>query len=173
MTGIRLRRAGRADAAWLEKWLPAFAASLGYEYAADRLRDMHIITHRRQPVGVIIVRAPTLDSTKHQSLSTKRQSAIIELVATPQEHARRGYGLHAAALLEDQLRRRGIRCIYAPAPASHGIATYFWIRLGYRPLLRPAWPCSIDGVAWLSRDLQGSESGAQGARKERKASERT
>jgi hypothetical protein len=30
---------------------------------------------------------------------------------------------------------------------------YFWIRLGYRPLLRTEWPCERAGVAWLRREL--------------------
>jgi hypothetical protein len=61
--------------------------------------------------------------------------------------------MQAAALLEVQLRKARIQRIYAPASAAHGIAVYFWIRLGYRPLLRADWPCNREGVAWLARDL--------------------
>jgi hypothetical protein len=35
----------------------------------------------------------------------------------------------------------------------HGIAMYFWIRLGYRPLMHSEWPCAREGIAWLARDL--------------------
>ena len=62
-------------------------------------------------------------------------------------------GMSAAALVEDAVRAEGVRTLYAPAPAVHGIATYFWIRLGYRPLLREEWPCERVGVAWLVREL--------------------
>jgi hypothetical protein len=82
-----------------------------------------------------------------------RGVAIIGLIATPPEAARRGSGMQAAALLEDELRARGVRTVYAPAHAVHGIAMYFWIRLGYRPLLRGDWPCEREGVAWLMRRL--------------------
>jgi hypothetical protein len=35
----------------------------------------------------------------------------------------------------------------------HGIDVYFWIRLGYHPLLRPEWPCEHAGVGWMLRQL--------------------
>lgn len=83
----------------------------------------------------------------------RRNAAIIELVATPPSEARRGTGMAAAALVEEMLRTDGARAIYAPAPAVHGIDVYFWIRLGYGPLLRADWPCAAGGVAWMRRDL--------------------
>jgi GNAT superfamily N-acetyltransferase len=137
---VTLRVAKRADDAWLATWLPAAASSLGYAldgHAAERL----IIQRDGERAGVAISRPHHDDA------------AIIELIATPPEHARRGAGMEAAALLETRLRRRGVRTIYAPAPAVHGIAMYFWIRLGYRPLLRGAWPCEREGVAWLIRSF--------------------
>jgi hypothetical protein len=59
----------------------------------------------------------------------------------------------AAALIEGELCATGASRVYAPAPEVHGIAMYFWIRLGYRPLMRGEWPCEHDGVAWLVREL--------------------
>ena len=82
-----------------------------------------------------------------------RHAAIIELVALAPGHARRGSGMRAAAMIETELRESGVSRVYAPAPAAHGIAVYFWIRLGYHPLLQPEWPCARDGVAWMMREL--------------------
>jgi hypothetical protein len=61
--------------------------------------------------------------------------------------------MSAVALVEDELRSARVDVVYVPAPAVHGIATYFWIRLGYQPILRPDWPCERSGVSWLLRDL--------------------
>ena len=58
-----------------------------------------------------------------------------------------------AATAEREMRDRGIRRVYVPAPEVHGIAVYFWIRLGYAPLQRREWPCERPGVLWLRRDV--------------------
>ena len=76
-------------------------------------------------------------------------------MATPQEFARNGAGMIAAALAENEIVEAGTRELFAPAPAVHGISMYFWIRLGYAPLLRTDWPCEREGVAWLRRSLDG------------------
>jgi hypothetical protein len=96
-----------------------------------------------EPIGV----------TVHAALAGRHDAAIIELIAIMPAHARHGHGHRAATFVEDTLRASGMRRVYAPAPAIHGIDVYFWIRLGYRPLLRADWPCARDGVAWLARDI--------------------
>jgi hypothetical protein len=59
----------------------------------------------------------------------------------------------AAVLAEEEMRAEGMRSAYAPATAANGISMYFWIRLGYAPLMREEWPCQRDGIAWLKRTL--------------------
>ncbi|MDP9238304.1 MAG: GNAT family N-acetyltransferase [Chloroflexota bacterium] len=146
-----------ADAIWLDTWISPVARSVGYDALghADagqallaRLRTektlrARVIERDGDAVGVILYRLH----------APKRGAAIIELVATPPSAARLGTGMTAAALAEDELRAEKVRRVYAPAPAVHGISMYFWIRLGYRPLLSPEWPCRLEGVAWLVRDL--------------------
>ena len=147
---VSLRDASADDALWLDRWLPAVAESVGYAWPSefesssshDRAnRVVRVIEADGERVGVAIARIQ------------RDKPTIIEIVATPQEHARRGYGMRAAALIEHEFASLGVREIYAPAPAAHGIAMYFWIRLGYAPLARDAWPCDRDGVAWLSRRI--------------------
>ena len=147
---VVLRAVSGDDAAWNGGWLPAAAALVGYKGGGDAkcgrgkaLATTRIIERDGERVGVLIYRLHT----------PKRGGGIIELIATPPEHARRGSGMKAAALVEDELHAQGVREIYAPAPAAHGIAMYFWIRLGYRPLERAAWPCAREGVVWLSLRL--------------------
>jgi hypothetical protein len=154
---VALRPFGARDAAWLDGWIGAVAAQVGYDelcganagadlrerLAKERSLRARVIERDGVPTGLIVYRLR----------SPRRDAAIIELVAVSPRLARRGSGMAAAALLETELRDAGIRVVYAPAPAAHGIDVYFWIRLGYRPLQSPDWPCSRPGVAWLRRDL--------------------
>lgn len=144
---IALRAVRASDAAWIGSWFSPVAASVGFSHGDYRAligedsRGASVITLDRRPIGLLVYRLLAGDA------------AIIEFVGTPPVEARRGSGMQAAALLERALSKRGVRTILAPAPESHGIAMYFWIRLGYRPLLREEWPGECDGVAWLSRDI--------------------
>jgi hypothetical protein len=152
---VALRPLEDGDRAWLDGWLGAVTASVGYQaleeppgawlgrrLARERRLRADVIERDGRAAGVVVYRART----------PRRDAAIIELVATPPSEARRGTGMAAAALVEELLRAGGARVIYAPAPAVHGSDVYFWIRLGYRPLQRAAWPCALDGVAWMRRD---------------------
>lgn len=154
---LELRSVGDADAVWLDGWLAPVAASVGYDeidderpgsLLAERLRAgpslrARIIVRDGSDVGLVVYRVG----------APRRGAAIIEIIATPPAQARRGSGMGAAALVEDELIVAGVRTVCAPAPAAHGIATYFWIRLGYRPLARAAWPCERAGVGWFVREL--------------------
>lgn len=153
---VNLRPLATADAPWLDSWLGTVASVAGYvesdsTTAASLLDRLHaerglrcrILERDGEDVGLVVYRlqAPT------------RGAAIIEFVATPAAAARLGSGMRAAALIEEELLAARIKTVYAPAAAVHSIAIYFWIRLGYRPLLRSEWPCERAGVAWLRRDL--------------------
>lgn len=157
---IVLRELRDADRTWLVGWLPAVAGSVDYDAstitsdaAITDGRTVHVIERDDSAVGLVVYR-----------LNAPRAGcAIVEFVGTPAAEARRGAGMRAAALVEDELRARGVRTIFAPVAAVHGISMYFWIRLGYRPLLRGEWPCEVEGVAWLRRDV-GSEKRDAGSR---------
>jgi hypothetical protein len=138
---VRLRPARPADRAWRDAWLPAVTERFGYKREAGA--SQFVFERDGERAGVVCVRPE----------KPERDAATIELVATPLEQARRGTALRAVALLEERLRRQRVGRVYAPAPAAHGISVYFWLRLGYRPLLRPEWPCAGDDVMWLRREL--------------------
>lgn len=151
---VSLRDVRAEDGAWLDAWLGACAASVRYDTIEVNepsrslaaaieagLRAQVIVAD--EPAGVITYRAHTPAPTE----------AIIEFVGVEPAYARRGHGQAAAAVLADALREADVQRIFAPAPEMHGIAMYFWIRLGYRPLMRSEWPCAREGTAWLVRDL--------------------
>lgn len=148
---VSLRDLHVDDAAWLDTWLGACASSVGYDaidaraasaslFARLERADLHAkVIRTGDDIGIVTYRIA--------------EPAMIEFVGVQPTQARRGYGHAGAALVEEILRASGAGAIYAPASAIHGIAVYFWIRLGYRPLLQDEFPCKRDGVAWLKRDL--------------------
>ncbi len=147
---VSLRPLTASDRAWLATWLPAVAKDAGYDASrlvasASKGRSLHarVIKRDHEAVGVLVypIHAP------------KRASAIFEIVATPPPHARRGAGMAAAALAEQEMRAQGVRTVYAPAAEIHGISVYFWIRVGYAPIPSGEWPCAREGIAWLRRTL--------------------
>ena len=153
---VALRPLEDGDIAWLDVWLGAIAGSVGYATAGERPGDWlrrRLHRERRLHVDVIERDGRAAGVAVYRAGAPRGNAAMIELVATPPSEARRGAGMAASALVEELLRVEGMRTVYAPAPAVHGIDVYFWIRLGYRPLPRSEWPCEIDGVVWLRRDL--------------------
>jgi hypothetical protein len=154
---LTLRPVVDADVPWLDGWLAPVAASVRYgdvngagpglslieRMRAEPSLRARIIARDGDDAGLVVYRVD----------APRRGAAIIEIIATPPKQARRGSGMSAEAAVEDELRAAAVRVVYASAPVVHGIATYFWIRLGYRPLLRGEWPCERPGVAWLAREL--------------------
>ena len=163
---IRELRAG--DDTWLDTWLGACAASVRYDVITSDApsASLHTATERDLTAKIIVAAEPVGVIT-YRLDSPSQNDAIIEFVGIEPSFARRGHGQAGASLLEAELRAAGVRRIFAPAPEAHGIAMYFWIRLGYRPLLRGEWPCTRDAVAWLARDLvaNGMGSGSPASRR--------
>jgi GNAT superfamily N-acetyltransferase len=152
---VRLRPLTADDTPWLDGWLalasgltgtdivvPALPGdSIARRLKAERSLVASVVERDADPAGIVLLRSNT----------PRSGAATFELVAVEPKHARRGVGQRAAALAEDALPAR-TRMLYAPALATHGISVYFWIRLGFRPLLRAGWPCERGGIAWLARE---------------------
>jgi hypothetical protein len=72
----------------------------------------------------------------------------------------RGLGGEAALALERHLRKRfDIEKVYAPIPDWRGLAVYFWLRQGYRPVTFAEAPWPLTGLLieprpgiWMLRD---------------------
>ncbi len=60
--------------------------------------------------------------------------ATITWVALVEGERRWGLGQDAVRLFEEEAGRRGLRGFRAKVRTEFGLALYFWLRLGYRPL---------------------------------------
>jgi GNAT superfamily N-acetyltransferase len=85
----------------------------------------------------------------------RRNVARIDLIAVAPERRRLGIGGRAALTLERRLEK-SVRQVYVSVPARIGLALYFWLRLGYRPLTKAEWPMAPGDApsTWLVRELR-------------------
>lgn len=152
--GVSLAPLDAPSAAALAVWVPGVAASVGYVplVTADAVLGLVVSEAKRawridvsgeeQPAGLLLVRGP------------EDGEGRILLVALRPELCRRGLGHRAALLAEERLAAEGARRVLAAVSARHGLSVYFWLRLGYRPLLSAAWPrCDLPDVGWMAREL--------------------
>jgi GNAT superfamily N-acetyltransferase len=87
-------------------------------------------------------------------------SAAVPFIGVDPARRFRGLGGEAGLVLERHLRERlGVQKVYAPVPDGHGLAVYFWLRLGYRPLSSAGAPGPLLGLSadpkpgiWMLRD---------------------
>jgi hypothetical protein len=87
-------------------------------------------------------------------------SASVPLIAIDPQQRFQGLGGEAGLALERHLRSHlGVERVYAPVPEARGLAVYFWLRLGYRPLSAgdmPGPPAGLDGSPmagiWMVRE---------------------
>ena len=62
-------------------------------------------------------------------------AATIPVLAIDPPRRFRGLGGEAAIAIERYLRaKHAVETVYAPLPDGRGLAVYFWLRQGYRPL---------------------------------------
>lgn len=88
-------------------------------------------------------------------------SATVAFLAIEPARRFRGLGSEASLAIERHLRStKEIQRFYAPVPDGRGLAVYFWLRLGYRPLLQTQAPGPLLGLSrgpkagiWLLRTL--------------------
>ncbi len=88
-------------------------------------------------------------------------SATIPFLAIEPERRFRGLGGEAGLALDAELRSEGVSKVYAPVPDGRGLAVYFWLRLGFRPLTTPNSPGAPVGLSpepvrgiWMLRDSE-------------------
>jgi hypothetical protein len=90
-------------------------------------------------------------------------AACMAFVAIDPREQFRGLGGEAGVALERRVVQRwGARRLLAPVPEGRGLAVYFWLRLGYRPLTQAGAPWAVRGVGgrvvpgmWMGRDGVG------------------
>jgi hypothetical protein len=87
-------------------------------------------------------------------------ATCIPFLAIDPSRRFRGLGGEAGLAIERHVRSRlGETRFYAPIPDGRGLAVYFWLRLGYRPLLASESPGPLIGLTseppagiWMLRD---------------------
>lgn len=144
---MRLRRLRRSDFGYLG-WLTEVATDTRYEKSAgqDALIDLLdrpdvlIDSDRR---GVVAVAIGTPDEN----------SATIDFLAVDPERRRLGTGGRLALATERRVQQE-VRTLFARVPMDVGLALYFWLRLGYRPLTSTQRPARLNSSdTWMVRDL--------------------
>ena len=146
-----LRPPRASDLTALAGWLPRVAAEAGCDRWADEAA-LHVAN-----ASALLYR----DGRGQAFLAYETDAPLpgcarIELLAVAPERRRLGTGGRAALALERRLAR-SMRRAYVLVPSRIGLALYFWLRLGYRPLTRREWPLLPEGVdasVWMARELR-------------------
>jgi hypothetical protein len=148
------------DASYLTAMAPWLGSSLAPEWTlADLERVVELGAamfisegSTQAPIGAAVARLDVpLPAT-----------ASVPFIVVDPERRYRGLGGEAALAIERHLRRSfGVKDVFAPVPDGRGLAVYFWLRVGYRPLLAAQAPAPVTGLKaeavrgiWLHR---GSE----------------
>jgi GNAT superfamily N-acetyltransferase len=136
---------------WLEAALAPEWASADLETAVAAENGVLIGDTAGDPIGVaVVLRDVPLPGC-----------ASIPFLAIDPERRFRGLGGEAGLALFAHLRAQGVEKVYAPVPDGRGLAVYFWLRLGFRPLTTPESPGPVSGLSgemrgiWMLREDRG------------------
>ena len=140
---LRLRLAALTPEALqqMNAWLPgALAPDWSLADLEGALPRSHAVLFEDQagsPAGLAVV---FLDRPQ-------AEAATVAFLTIDPLRRFRGLGGEAALALERHLRERlGMGKVYAPVPDNRGLAVYFWLRLGYRPLTAAESPGPLVGL---------------------------
>lgn len=147
-----LRSLRASDLPSLSAWLQRVAAELG----CDRWADEEALRDGFGASDVLLYSDKRGDAfVAYQTATPLPDSARIELLAVAPAQRRLSTGSRAALALERRLSRSSKR-VYVLVPSKLGLALYFWLRLGYRPLTQREWPASPESTpsVWMMRELR-------------------
>ncbi|MGB2694461.1 MAG: GNAT family N-acetyltransferase [Dehalococcoidia bacterium] len=147
-----LRALTKDDAAALARWLPGVASDM----ACEAWPDEDALQAAIGGDGVLaVVEGDCAGLLAYDVRAPKRNAARVRFLAIDPTQRRLGIGGRAALALEERLAGSFAR-VYVTVPARLGLALYFWLRLGYRPLTKDAWPAEPEDVpsVWMVRELR-------------------
>ncbi len=147
---MRLHSIRPADAERLATWLPDVAAEAGWADWADPDALSRSI-HNSQ----VLTDESSTAFLAFELTSPVPNAARVDFLGVSPEQRRLGIGGRTALALELRLRGKA-KSIYTLVPASIGLALYFWLRLGYKPLTQGDWPATPQSAApsvWMKREL--------------------
>jgi hypothetical protein len=142
---VRLSGLTAEALAGMSSWLPAALApewTMGdLEEALKTATGVLISDGTGDAIGLAVVQmdAPGAGCTS------------VPLIAIEPSRRFRGLGGEAGIALDAQLRAFGYDRVYAPVPDGRGLAVYFWLRLGFRPLRLDEAPGPVTGLLGETR----------------------
>jgi len=144
-----LRRLRASDVASLATWVPSIASAIGQDQWS---REGALRGAVGESAALLYSDEAGEAFIAYEIDVPTANAARIELLAVAVSQRRLGIGGHAAIALEKRLARTAQR-IYVTVPSAIGIALYFWLRLGYRPLMQHEWPTPLTGNStWMVRE---------------------
>jgi RimJ/RimL family protein N-acetyltransferase len=161
---VALRPLSEADLPLVETWYGRATAAVGGLRTGQVEADLrrHLEGARAQPDRALL--AITLAEGEEVAGLLDRRAPYpvagwltVGFLALAEPYRGRGLGSEAVLALEEDARRRGLaRHFAAGVVADAGRALYFWLRLGYRPLLQAhlPWPSPREGVVWMVRETE-------------------
>jgi hypothetical protein len=154
---LAIRPYRASDDPTLEAWFPeAQTAAFGSSFAPScSWREFKETWLEATPAGRLNVffvggdAAPVGIALWHYGTSG-RADAIVCLLALAKPNRGWGLGTEAAYLLEKEILAART---FVQIPASNGLSVYFWLRLGYHPLLKAQQelPLLQEGGMWMVR----------------------
>jgi hypothetical protein len=149
---IRLSRLTADTLASMSAWLPSALSPewtlTDLERALPNADGVLISDTAGEPIGLAVVRAE----------SPAPRCASIPLITIEPSRRFRGLGGEAGIALSQALQEQGFS-VFAPVPDGRGLAVYFWLRLGFRPLLAGESPGPVIGLTgepiagiWMMRE---------------------
>ncbi len=140
--------------------MPWLEAALAPDWTADDLRKA-LETHP----GILIADADgaTVGIAVVQLDTPSPGEVSMPFLAIDPPRRFRGLGGEAGLAIERHIRSRlGATRFYAPIPDWRGLAVYFWLRLGYRPVLTSEGPRPLAGLIeskspagiWMTRTFE-------------------
>jgi GNAT superfamily N-acetyltransferase len=142
---VRLSQLTPGALAGMSTWLPA---ALAPEWT---LTDLEAAL--KSALGVLISDAggEAIGLAVMQTDGPGAECASVPLIAIEPSRRFRGLGGEAGIALDAQLRAAGYERVYAPVPDGRGLAVYFWLRLGFRPLRLDEAPGPVAGLLGETR----------------------
>jgi RimJ/RimL family protein N-acetyltransferase len=160
---VALRPLSGEDVPLIEPWYGRAATTAGLPVSQpDADLRQHLEEARSQPGRELL--AIVLASNGELAGLLDRRAPhpaagwlTVGFLAVAEPWRGRGLGSEAVLALEEDVRRRGLAHRFAAGvTVDAGRALYFWLRLGYRPLLQAdlPWPSPRTGVVWMVRDME-------------------
>ena len=152
---LLLRTATPEDVASMSEWLSPSALSPDWQ-----LEDLQATLPSSTAVLVSDKAGEALGLIVLLPDRPEPDDVSLPLVAVAPQHRFSGLGGEAVLAVEREVRARwGVHRCFAPVPDGRGLAVYFWLRLGYRPLTTAQAPWPLAGLSdeprrgmWMLRE---------------------